>query len=213
MKEKLLFIYNYLVGSPYGLSGEGSRQWYYFLALVINTMLTWWLRYDYFTLFTTAALVHLCTVVIYGYFDLDIDAPIFSIAYVIGHIVLLGIYLFHNWSWTLITIGIVIISLLIAPDCMGTNIFMGPPREFFEEGAAYTGNDNITMIYFFHTLWFAFFLLVVYLVPLELREKIFTIIVCVALHPLIDHLEGECINYFDCFFIAVQSIFEYISGR
>lgn len=46
MKDLLLNFYRCVVGSEYGWFGEGNEQWYYFIALVINIMLTWQFRPD-----------------------------------------------------------------------------------------------------------------------------------------------------------------------
>ena len=52
MKKVLLNIYRGIVGNEYGWNGEGNEQWYYFLALVMNCMLTWWLKPEIGILFT-----------------------------------------------------------------------------------------------------------------------------------------------------------------
>ena len=59
MKKVLLNAYRCIVGNEFGWIGEGNEQWYYFLALVINCMLTWWIKPELRIIFTVAAVIAL----------------------------------------------------------------------------------------------------------------------------------------------------------
>lgn len=98
-------------------------------------------------------------------------------------------YFLYNWKWTILTSLIVIVAYFIAPDCMGDNIFMRPPKEYI----VYCGNENISAILVFHTILFAAFVFVALSLPISLWIRIIIIVICMILHPIIDFLEGECI--------------------
>lgn len=190
MKKVLLNIYRGIVGNEFGWSGEGNEQWYYFLALVINLMLTWWIKPELGIIFTVGAVIHYVTVCVYGSAMLSLyDASFwYSIAYYTIHTVIFILCMFFNWKWTLLTSLIVIVAYFIAPDCMGNNIFMRPPKEF----TVYFGNENIAAILVFHTILFVAFVIIALSLPISLWIRIIIIVICMILHPIIDFLEGEC---------------------
>lgn len=193
MKKALLNFYlgfyRGIVGNEVGWTGEGNEQWYYFLALVINCMLTWWLKPELGIIFTVAAVIHYITVCVYGSAMLSDSSVLYSIAYYAIHTVIFIVCIFFNWKWTILTSLIVIVAYFIAPDCMGNNIFMRPPKEY----TIYCGNKNISAILVFHTILFAAFVFVALSLPISLWIRIIIIVICMILHPIIDFLEGECI--------------------
>lgn len=188
MKKVLLNIYRGIVGNTVGWSGEGNEQWYYFLALVINLMLTWWLKPELGIIFTVFAVIHYVTVCVYGSAMLSDSSVWYSIAYYAIHTVIFIVCIFLNWKWTLLTSLIVIIAYFIAPDCMGNNIFMRQPKEY----TVYCGNENIAAILVFHTILFVAFVVIALSLPISLWIRIIIIVICMILHPIIDFLEGEC---------------------
>lgn len=189
MKKALLNFYRSIVGNEFGWSGEGNELWYYFLALVINCMLTWWLKPELGIIFTVAAVIHCITLCVYGFAMLSDSSVLYSIAYYAIHTVIFIVCIFFNWKWTILTSLIVIVAYFIAPDCMGDNIFMRPPKEYI----VYCGNENISAILVFHTILFAAFVFVALSLPISLWIRIIIIVICMILHPIIDFLEGECI--------------------
>ena len=189
MKKVLLNIYRGIVGNEFGWSGEGNEQWYYFLALVINLMLTWWLKPELGIIFTVAAVIHYVTVCVYGYEILSDSSVECSIAYYAIHTVIFIVCIFFNWKWTILTSLTVIVAYFIAPDCMGNNIFMRPPKEYI----IYYGNENTAAILVFHTFLFITFVAIALSLPISLWIRIIIIVICMILHPIIDFLEGECI--------------------
>ena len=81
MKNLLVNIYRCIVGGEVGFIGEGNEQWYYFLSLVMNLMLLWWLKPEIALMFTVLSVIHYVTVFVYGYFMLDSENVIFSCIY------------------------------------------------------------------------------------------------------------------------------------
>ena len=200
MKDKLLFVYQCIVGFEVGIAGEGNEQWYYFLALVMDCMLTWWLKPELGILFTIVAVLHFITVCIYGYQELDYYSIWFSIGYYAIHLILLIICFLFNWSWTLITAALVVVGVLIAPDCTGMNIFLRKDYNF--KGSL-----------FFHTIWFLAFVIITMLLPITLWIRLLIICACMALHPLIDYLQGECMIITDVTEDSLSAIIEKIHIR
>lgn len=188
MKKVLLNMYRGIVGNEVGWSGEGNEQWYYFLALVIDLMLTWWLKPELGIIFTVVTVIHYITVCVYGSAMLSDSSVWYSIAYYAIHTVIFIVCIFLNWKWTLFTSLIVIVAYFIAPDCMGNNIFMRPPKEY----TVYCGNESISSILVFHTILFVAFVVIALSLPISLWIRIIIIVICMILHPIIDFLEDEC---------------------
>lgn len=190
MKKVWLNIYRFIVGFKYGFTGKGNEQWYYFLALVMNCMLTWRFKSDdYFILYTIVSTAHYFTVVTYGYLTLEEYSVWYSIIYYLIHLTILIICIIFDWKWTLLTATIVIVGYFLAPDCTGNNIFMRPPK--LPKGY-YLRNDNTFAILMFHSIWFTIFVIIALSLPTALWVRLIIIIVCMALHPIIDYLEGGC---------------------
>ena len=184
MKKTFLSIYRCIVGSEYGWTGEGNEQWYYFLGLVMNVMLTWWLKSEIGIAFTIAATVHFVTVCVYGYMALEERSVWCSIAYYAIHLALFIVCVRYDWSWTILTSAIVIFGVLLAPDCVGDNIFM----------MLYKGNNKKYVMLLCHTIWFAIFVTIALLLPITLWIRLAIIGCCMILHPIIDLSEGECMD-------------------
>lgn len=198
MKDKLLFIYRCIVGFEFGLTGEGNEQWYYFLALVMNCMLTWWLKPELGIVFTIAAVVHFITVCIYGYQGIEASGVWYSIGYYTIHLIIVILCFAYSWSWTLITAAIVIVGVLIAPDCTGNNIFL-------------TNDNNLHGIMFFHTIWFLVFVIIAINLPISIWIRFIIICGCMLLHPVIDYIEGECMIISDVTEDAIYKIMEHFT--
>ncbi len=105
-----LNIYRNIVGYEYGWSGEGNEQWYYSLALIINIMLTWWLKPELGIIFTVAAVIHYVTVCVYGCAMLSDFGVWYSIAYYTIHTLIFMVCCIFNWQWALLTSLIVIVA-------------------------------------------------------------------------------------------------------
>ena len=194
MKKILLNVYQGIVGSKFGFIGEGNEQWYYFLSLVINCMLAWWFKPEIAILFTIVSVIHFISVFIYGYFDLsEIKGRLASVVYFLIHVIILGVCFVVDWKFTLITSAISIIALLIAPDCTGNNIFMpGPQLVPKKHRVYYSPYDTKPLL--FHTIIFVVFLAVTLLLPTKYWVKFIIIVGALILHPIIDILQGECID-------------------
>ena len=181
MKNLFLNIYRVIVGTESGFTGEGNEQWYYFLSLVINLMLIWWLKPEIGLLFTILVVIHYVTVFIYGYFDLYSDGSTsFAFAYLGIHLVLLTIAIFTSLKWAIITIAITTIALLLAPDSTGNNIFLCKKTY-----------SKLSLL--FNTIIFATFVIIVVLLPIRFWIKLLLILGALVLHPIIDYFEGECV--------------------
>ena len=111
-KIKLLDLYRFVVGSEFGWSGEGNEQWYYFLALVMNLMLTWWLKPELGLLFTICSVIHYATICLYGSEVLFYADSIYSVGYFTIHLVMVILCMIFNWKWTLLTSFIVVVDIL-----------------------------------------------------------------------------------------------------
>ena len=210
MKNILLNIYRGIVGNEFGWSGEGNEQWYYFLALVINCMLTWRLKPELEIVFTVAAIIHYITVCIYGYLALYENSVLYAIAYYTIHAIIFILCILFNWRWTLLTSIIVIVAYFLAPDCLGRNIFIRPPKEH----TIYDGNvDNTGAILVFHTILFVAFVVIALSLSISLWIKIMIIVICMILHPIIDLLECECIIISDVTNKSLEKIVQTIKDH
>ena len=209
VKKVLLNIYRGIVGNEFGWNGEGNEQWYYFLALVINNMLTWWLKPELGIVVTVASAIHFITVCVYAVGDLSYNSVWHSIVYYAIHAIMFGVCALLNWKWTILTSLIVVVAYLLAPDCMGNNIFMRPPKEC----GVYAGVENIAAILFFHTVLFVVFVAIALSLPISLWVRILIIVACMILHPIIDFLEGECIIISDVTEEAYDKIVQTIKER
>ncbi len=190
-EDSLKKVLQYIVGFPTGFLKEGNEQWYYFLALVMSCMLTWWLKPQLGIVFTICAAMHFAVTIIYGLKELLDLTPhkkvmLYSILYFAISLAIFIICMIFSWSWTLITSAIAVVAFLIATDDMGSNFFMHP--------LIYTEDYNEVAILICHTVWFALFATITLLLPISIWIRLAIIIACIILHPLIDILEGECIN-------------------
>lgn len=194
MKKLFLNIYRCIVGTECGFTGEGNEQWYYFLSLVINLMLIWWLKPEIALLFTILAVIHFVTVFIYGYFDLSVDGSTsLAYAYFGIHLVLLAIAIFTSLKWAIITIAITTIAFFLAPDCTGNNIFLRK-RSY----------SKLSLL--FNTIIFAAFVIIVVLLPISFWIKLLLIIGALVIHPIIDYFEGECVIISDVTYEVFEKV-------
>ena len=211
MKKTLLYIYRGIVGNETGWAAEGNGQWYYSLALVIDGMLTWWLKPELGVIFTVAAVIHYITICIYGIYGctmlFDPKARWFSIAYFAIHAIIFIVCTFVNWKWTLLTSLIVIIAYCLAPDCMGENRFI---RKYVDTSVR---SIATVFIFVFHTILFVTFVVIALSLPISLWTRITIIVICMILHPIIDILEGECISIEDATNDSLQTIKEIIRNH
>ncbi len=203
-----------IVGAPLGWSAEGNEQWYYFLALVINIMLTWWLKPELGILFTVVSVLHFVVVCLYGglmLLDYESKAFTYAVLFFAFSFVIFEICLIVNWWWTLITSAIVIIAYLSAPDCCGYNIFM--PFKKLGPHEVDVGNTKVTKIMLCHTILFAVFVIVTFLLPLALHMKIIILCMALIIHPFIDACEGECIIISDVVQDSLSEIIKKIKSE
>jgi len=199
--KKLLFYYQFIVGSKYGFTGEGNEQWYYTLSLAINLMLVWWLCPAVGVLFTVLAVIHYLTVVYYGIGELAYDSLAHSCIYFGIHAVLFTIAAIVNFKWAIITAVITTVAVILAPDCMGDNIFL---RKL-------PASSNMPLL--FNTVVFAAFVVVDFLLPIKLWIKITILAIAMVLHPFIDYIEGECIIISDVTYDALANIQRAIKSK
>lgn len=194
MKSAFRKIYRYIVGPEYGFAEEGNEQWYYSLSLVINLMLVWWIKPEAALIFAIIELIHFLTVFIYGYFDLDFGSMAFAYAYFGIHLILLAIAIFTSFKLTVITALITIVAILSAPNSTGNNIFLREP------------NIHDRHLLLFNTIIFAVFAAIDILLPIKLWIKFVILVIVLAIHPLVDWLEGECVNIIDVTLEAIMII-------
>ena len=214
IKNICLNLYSYIVGAPYGWGGEGNEQWYYFLALVMNCMLTWWLKPELGILITICSAVHFGMTIIYGLEDLvdplgNDGCFIFSVLYFAIHLIMFITCICFNWWWALLTSAIVVVAYLIAPDCSGFCFL----RNLIDNNGDYLNNDNIVGIMISHTIWFACFVTITLLLPISIWIRIAIIAVCMILHPFIDLYEGDCVIISDLTDDAFNNIMDKISSK
>ena len=213
MRNRWGKIYRWIVGYEFGFSGEGNEQWYYFLGLVMNIMLTWWLKPELGLVFTIAAGIHFLSINAYGlkavYYAPDEVSIVFPTILFGLHLVLFIVCLCFSWSWALITSAVVIVGFILAPNCMGNNILMPEPKKY----KVYFGNNNNIGILFFHTLWFVAFVVITLCLPIVWYLKLAIIIVCMILHPVIDTFEGEGVIISDIIEEAVETIIDYFKNK
>ena len=196
MKNLLVNIYRCIVGGEVGFIGEGNEQWYYFLSLVMNLMLLWWLEPEIALMFTVLSVIHYVTVFVYGYFMLDSENVIFSYIYFGIHVILLILAIVTSFKWTVITAAITVISIFLAPDCTGNNIFLRVPNV----------TNSLPLI--FNTIIFVAFVVLDFMLPIELWIKILIIVGALIIHPVIDWFEGECVIISDVTSDAFGNIME-----
>jgi len=200
MKKFLRSFWAAIVGGPYGFTGEGNEQWYYFLSLAINLMLVWWLAPEVVLIFTIASIIHYATIFVYGYFDFECsDNKKFAWVWGAIHLAIFLIALYVSVKWTLITSAITICAYLIAPDCTGNNIFI---KDFNSASA----NEYILLI--FNTIIFSIFVCIAWILPINLWCKLAIIVAAMVIHPVIDLYAGECVIISD----VVSSIWSDIKG-
>lgn len=184
MRDTFETIFQCIVGSECGFTGEGNEQWYYTIALVINIMLTWIMMPNIAIFFTILSMIHLITVFVYGYNDLGFENKIYSILYAIVHLILIVIAILTNIYWTILTSIIVIIAVAIAPDCCGKNILNQN-----------TNSKQLSTIIALssNTLIFISFVIVTSMLSIVWWGKVLMIASAILLHPFIDYLEDNCI--------------------
>lgn len=209
MKKLLLNIYRSIVGNEFGWSGEGNEQWYYFLALVINNMLTWWLKPELGIVITVAAVIHFITVCVYAVGDFSYNSVWYSIGYYAIHAIIFIVCILFDWKWTILTTLIVVAAYLLAPNEMGNNIVMRPPKDVI----VYAGVENIAAILLFNTILFAVFVYIALNLPIALWVRIIIIVACMIVHPIIDLFEGEGIIISDVTEDAYNKIVQTVKER
>ena len=216
MKAKLkrwaLNIYQGIVGAPNGMFGEGSDQWYYVSALIINLMLTWWLVPQLGILFSIVMALHCATVYLYEFLSISEQKPLYSVLYFASHILMFLICWGVNVWWTLLTTAIVIIAFVIAPDCGGENILLDAckgrnskkkylitlPQLFFPKKVVeFFREPSSKTAMFFNTIWFLIFVIIALCLPISIWIRLAIIAICMVLHPILDYGAGECYNILD----------------
>ncbi|MBQ9313829.1 MAG: hypothetical protein IJ220_02340 [Clostridia bacterium] len=195
-------IFRCIVGDECGFSEEGNRQWYYTLALVINVMIAWMrLPHNVAVTFTILSAIHLVSIHIYELIGLYFirDASI-AYTYIFIHGMILIVALITHWKFSLMSILIMIIFLFIAPNDVGWNIFsnllikssFAPTYSKLESFIALSA----------HTIVFTIFIITVCQLPFLWWGKLLIIAAMMGLHPIIDYLEGECVDVI----VAVEDI-------
>lgn len=192
MKEKMFNVLRFIVGPEYGFTGEGNEQWYYTVAIAVNLMLTWWLRPDIALIFTILPIIHYVTVFIFGYNDLFIDNnKNLSFVYLGIHALTLIVAIFVDEKWTLLTCAIVVGAMLLSPDCIGDNIF-----------ASNAKHKQLL----FNTIVLAVFIIIDFMLPINLWIKFAIVVLALVIHPVVDWLQGECVDVNEVFSDAIGSI-------
>ena len=195
-------IFRCIVGEECGFFGEGNRQWYYTLALAISIMLAWMrLPKNVAITFTILSAIHLISVHIYELTDLSFcRSASIAYTYIFIHSMILIIALITHWKFSLMSILIMIIFLFIAPDEVGWNIFS---NLFIKSGFASTNSKLESFIALSaHTIVFTIFIITVCQLPFLWWGKLLIIAAMMGLHPIIDYLEGECVDVI----VAVEDI-------
>ena len=205
MKKTLLNIYRRIVGREYGWSGKGNTQWYYFLALVINCMLTWQFKPEFWGVFIVFAIIHFITVCAYGYAMLSYTSLWDSLAYYAIHASILIVCLLMNFGWTIFTALMVICAFMIAPDI--ENIFF---MKVFKEIFIYYGDTNPLI---FHTILFSCFVVIALNLNISLWIRIMIIVACMFLHPIIDFLDGKGISIYDVTNESLKKIVQTVKDK
>lgn len=207
MKKFLLNVIRAIVGPEHGFTRKGSEQWYYFLALVMNSMLTWWFIPEIGTLFTTASIIHYISVCIYGIEWIKHDNIVYSIVYYFIHLIIFTVCMLTNWAWTILTSFIVTAGFFFAPNRAGDNVLI---HSIKPDLSVSFGNIHSIAILFFNSIWFAIFVNIALNHPIDLWIRLTIIAVCILLHPVIDMLEDKLlpISYVtkDSFLKIVESI-------
>lgn len=204
MKKILLNIYRGFVGSEYGWSGGGNAQWYYFLALVINCMITWQFKPEFWVAFIVFAIIHFITVCAYGYAMLSYTSLWDSLAYYAIHAIILIVCILMNFSWTIFTALMVICAFMIAPD--NENIFFTKMlKEFFP-----VTNTTILIL---HTLLYTYFAAIAFDLSISLWIRIMIIVVCMILHPIIDFFDGKGISICDVTNESLRKIMQAVKEK
>ena len=210
MKHFLIELYELIVGPPLGFCAEGNSQWYYFSALVINGMLTWWLHPELGVLFTVFSVLHFALLAAYGFMDMaDPGHYKASVVYFVISLGMLVTGLVLDWAWTLITSAVMVFAMLLAPNEMGNNILMREPKDYL----VYYGNRNYWGLMLCQTCWFACLVAVAVLIPVPFWVKLLIIVACMALHPVMDFLEGECISAAGITMDAFDNLLGLIKGE
>ena len=192
MKEKMFNVLRFIVGPEYGFTGEGNEQWYYTVAIAVNLMLTWWLRPDIALIFTILPIIHYVTVFIFGYNDLFIDNnKNLSFVYLGIHALTLIVAIFVDGKWTLLTCAIVVGAVLLSPDCIGDNIFASNAK-------------HLQLL--FNTIILAVFIIIDFMLPINLWIKFVIVLLALVIHPVVDWLQGECVDVNELFSDAIGSI-------
>lgn len=199
MKKTLKKALRLIVGSECGMFGEGNLQWYYTLALAISVMLAWKnLTQQEAIVFTAISLVHIALVHVYALCGLE-GSKASSILYVLLNVSVLVIAFFTNWKFSLLSIGIMGVFLLISPDGVGENILLTLLMMLMR----WRMKKEHSLALLTHTIVFAVFVITVCSLPVIWWVKLLIVGLALALHPLIDYLSGECV---DVFMIAVESV-------
>ncbi len=194
MKNAILKLWRCIVGAEYGFTEEGNEQWYYFVSLVINLMLIWWLGSQSDALaFTILAFIHFVTIYVYSLVD---EKVFMSYLYFGIHLFLLIMALLTNFVWAIISLLITVVFSLIAPDCTGSMCF----------GKMFGFEEDSILILVEHTIVLGAFILVDFLLPIDLWLKIVFIVAMLVLHPIIDYFEGYCIMISDCTNEGIEAI-------
>ena len=220
-KESIfLRLWASIVGPSYGFSGEGNEQWYYTLSLAINLMLLWCIKSEVALVFTILSVIHYITVFVYGFLDFAFDKPIFSYIYLGVHAIIILIAMFTNLLWTIITSAITVFMRFLAPDCTGDNIFYEEPwmvedtMPFLNKqkraNTSYRGFVPIRGIVpmLFNTAVFIAFVVIAFVLPINLIIKFTIIVAMMILHPIVDLFAGECVILPDTVEDAIDNIID-----
>ena len=209
-----------IVGPSYGFSGEGNEQWYYTLSLAINLMLLWCIKPEIALVFTILAVIHYITVFLYGFLDLGFDKPIFSYIYLGAHVIIILVAIFTNLLWTIITSAITVFMRFLAPDCTGDNIFHEEPwmvedtmpflSKQNRDNASYRGFVPVRVIVpmLFNTAVFTAFVVIAFVLPINLIIKFVIIVAMMILHPIVDFFAGDCVVLPDTVEDAIDNIID-----
>lgn len=195
MNKKVRIALWFIVGPEYGFFGEGSQQWYYTLAIAINLMLVWWIKPEIALIFTILPIIHFVTVFVFGYNDLLLDfknlSKTLSIIYIGIHLLLLITAIIVDVVWAILTSAIMVGSILLAPDCVGDNMLVSNAK-------------HLQLL--FNTIILAVFIIIDFMLPINLWIKFVIVLLALVIHPVVDWLQGECVAVNEVFSDAIGSI-------
>ena len=136
--------------------------------------------------FTILSAIHILTVNLYIVKESDLikNNKLFSRVYLSIHGILFLVGLIIKWWWAILSTFIIIISLLLAPNSVGSNIL-------FEEEYKKNGKVNEKHIMICHAVLMGIFSILVFILSIPFWIKVIIIFMAMLLHILVDRLSED----------------------